>query len=93
MSARNLYDFLNNKGKSNEVKIGDYKTPFKASSIARITGVLQDLNRQVFHFGKLRTKVQDQKVNLQKIEMLSCWVEENMQSLLNSFDNDTRKKN
>jgi hypothetical protein len=36
--------------------------------------------------------VQDQKVNLQKIEMLSCWVEENMQSLLNSFDNDTRKK-
>ena len=95
VSARNLYEFLNNKGLNNAVNVHDYKDyyrTFARSSISDITGTLQQLNEQCFHMGKKRPVEVDRKVNIKRIEKLLDWVEENIDALVPNFDDDFRKR-
>jgi hypothetical protein len=95
VSARNLYEFLNNKGSKNEVNVHDYAEfcrSFNRSSISDITGTLQLLNEQCFHMGKKRPSALDKKVNLQRIETVSQWIEANVENLIKSFDAGFRSK-
>ena len=93
ISARNLYEFLNNKGGNNEINVHDYRAfygNFERSSISDITGTLQLLNEQCFHMGKKRPKAVDKKVNLDRIQTVFDWVEGNVTSLLNNFETSFR---
>lgn len=88
VSARNLYDFLNNNGKNNEVNLHAYlphAKSFRISSITKITGTLQKINQQVFHMGRQRPK-DTGKVLLDRVEVVFHWTESNMVSLGASFD-------
>ena len=93
VSARNLYEFLSNKGGKNEVNLHDYKDyygSFGRSSISDITGTLQMLNAQVFHMGVKRFKEIDQKVNIERIQTMFDWAETNVLALVKSFDDEFR---
>jgi hypothetical protein len=95
VSARNLYEFLNNKGTNNEVKVHDYKDYYGAfgrSGISDITGTLQLINEQCFHLGKKRPKAVARKVNITRIETLFDWAEKNMAELISNFEEDFRQK-
>src|SRR6266702_81868 len=51
VSARNLYEYLSNKGGNNEVNVHaylPYAKTFRISSKSDITGTLQKINEQVF---------------------------------------------
>jgi hypothetical protein len=89
VSARNLYEFLNNKGSSNEVKCSEYlkhaKT-FRLSSVGQVTGTLQMLNEQVFHMGRKRLGDRGHKVNMERVHQISEWIEENVVQLVGSFE-------
>jgi hypothetical protein len=80
-SARNLYEFLNSIGTSREIRARDYVDSFRPSSISNIAGILQELNRQVFHMSKLRTAGLRDKVNLDDLKRLSLWIETNLVAL------------
>lgn len=95
VSARNLYEFLNNKGTRNEVNVHeyrDYSKEFRLSSITRITGTLQKINEQVFHMGRKRPKDSDKKVTLDRVELVFKWVDSNMFALVASFDEKFRNE-
>jgi hypothetical protein len=95
VSARNLYEFLNNKGTRNEVNVHDYRDVaprFDRGSISDITGTLQLLNEQCFHMGKKRPKALNKKVSIERIETVFQWVESNMGNLVDDFDKDFRPK-
>jgi hypothetical protein len=96
VSARNLYDFLNNKGDSRtDVNVDAYKshrTVTKRGSTSDVTGTLQMLNAQCFHMGQSRSYVPDGKVNREKIREMHEWVVSNMADLLKSFKDDFRLK-
>jgi hypothetical protein len=94
VSARNLYDYLNNKGGKNEVNVHaylPYAKSFRISSISDITGTLQKINEQVFHMGRKRPTDKG-KVTLDRIEIAFGWAESNMISLVASFEEEFRKK-
>jgi hypothetical protein len=93
VSARNLYEFLNNKGSNNEVKVCDYQKfygKFGRTPISDITGTLQKLNERCFHMGKKGPTAPDKKVNSQKIQTMLDWIEENMNRLVTNFDEEFR---
>jgi hypothetical protein len=95
VDARNLYEFLNNKGTNNEVNVHDYKDYYGAfgrSGISEITGTLQLINEQCFHLGKKRAMAVPRKVNIARIETLFDWAEKNMAELISNFEEDFRKK-
>jgi hypothetical protein len=96
VSARNLYDFLNNKGdRQTDVNVDDYKllrTDTRRGSISDVQGTLQMLNAQCFHMGNQRSKEVDKKVSLDRIRTMSAWVVSNMDDLLKSFRDDFRSK-
>lgn len=94
VSARNLYDYLNNKGGKNEVNVHaylPYAKTFRISPISEITGTLQKINEQVFHMGRKRPK-DTGKVTLDRVEVVFQWAQSNMVSLAASFDEDFRKE-
>src|ERR1043166_2628722 len=94
VSARNLYDFLNNKGTKNEVNLHEYRkhaNNFKLSSISDITGTLQKINEQVFHMGRKRPK-DTGKITLDRVERVFTWAESNMLGLVASFDEGFRSR-
>jgi hypothetical protein len=93
VSARNLYEFLNNKGSRNEVNVHDYQEyygDFVRHSISDITGTLQLINEQCFHMGVKRPKAADKKVNMPRIQTMFDWIEHNMEALVTNFDDDFR---
>lgn len=93
VSARNLYDFLNNNGGNNEVNVHQfrhYAKGFRLGSISKITGTLQRINAQVFHMGMKRSEDADGKVKLDRVEEVFKWVESNMGELVRSFEDDFR---
>jgi hypothetical protein len=95
VSARNLYEFLNNKGTNNEVKrheYTEYAKTFRLSPISDITGTLQLLNEQVFHMGRKRPAERDGKVTLERVERVFDWIEKNILQLLVSFEQEFRDK-
>jgi hypothetical protein len=95
VSARNLYEFLNNKGTTNEVKRHEYlkySAAFRLSDITKMTGTLQLINEQVFHMGRKRPTSGDGKVNLERVDEVFAWVEHNMLSLVASFEDEFRSK-
>jgi hypothetical protein len=95
LSARNLYEFLNNKGSNNEVKrheYAGYARTFQLSSISGITGTLQMLNEQVFHMGRKRPTNRDGKVTLERIDKVFNWTEKNVLELVASFDETFSEK-
>jgi hypothetical protein len=96
VSARNLYEFLNNKGdRQTAVNVDDYKlyrTATKRGSTSDVSGTLQMLNAQCFHMGQKRFEVPDGKVNLAKIKEMHAWVVSNMADLLKSFKDDFRSQ-
>jgi hypothetical protein len=96
VSARNLYDFLNNNGdRGTDVNVDDYKrhrNDTRRDSTSDVTGTLGLLNAQCLHMGKRRTKVADKKINLDRICTMAAWVESNMANLITSFNDDFRPK-
>jgi hypothetical protein len=93
VSARNLYEFLNNKGSKNEVNVHDYQEyygDFVRHAISDITGTLQLINEQCFHMGVKRPKVPDKKVNMSRIQTMFDWIESNIDALISNFDDDFR---
>jgi hypothetical protein len=95
VSARNLYDFLNNKGTRNEVRVDDYKnirTNTQRDSVSEIQGLLNALHAQCFHMGKSRVEKANKKVNLDKIRKFSIWVISNMDALIKSFKDEFASK-
>jgi hypothetical protein len=96
VSARNLYEFLNNKGdRQTAVNVDDYKdfrNKTKRGSISDVQGTLQMLNAQCFHMGQKRFDVPEGKVNRDRIREMHAWVVSNMAELLESFKHDFRSK-
>ncbi len=95
VSARNLYDFFNNKGKRTEVNVDDYKRHRKDTrrdSTSDVQGTLGLLNAQCLHMSKTRTKETDEKINLDRIKRVSAWVISNMDNLLETFNDDFGSK-
>jgi hypothetical protein len=92
VSARNLYDFLNNNGgRATDVNVDDYKlfrTATTRGSTSDVTGILGLLHAQCFHMGQKRFKEPDRKVNLDRIRTMHTWVVSNMADLLKSFKGD-----
>src|SRR3974390_2843387 len=93
VSARNLYDFLNNKGGANEYNVKDFiPHELKLTSKSNLTGTVQLLGRQVFHFGKLRTDKPDRKINLKNVGLLEDWIETNISHCLDAMEEDLRSQ-
>lgn len=96
VSARNLYDFLNNNGdRRTDVNVDDYKnfrSDAKRSSTSDVTGTLNKLHAQCLHLGKDRFKEPDKKINLDRIRTMSAWVVSNVTALLGSFKEEFRSK-
>ncbi|MGO9994129.1 MAG: hypothetical protein ACLPTF_16665 [Steroidobacteraceae bacterium] len=96
VSARNLYDFLNNNGdRRTDMNVDDYKNyrnDTERGSTSDVTGTLGLLNAQCLHMGKKRFKEPDKKINLDRIRTMSAWVVSNMDDLLKSFKEEFRSK-
>lgn len=96
VSARNLYDFLNNNGdRRTDVNVDDYRSfrnDTKRGSTSDVTGTLGLLNAQCLHMGKKRFAEPDKKINLDRIVTMSTWVVSNMDDLTRSFKHDFRSK-
>jgi hypothetical protein len=96
VSARNLYDFLNNNGnRGTDVNVDDYKLfrrDTHRDSTSDVTGTLGLLHAQCLHMGKKRTKESDKKINRVRIETVSDWVQSNMDNLLKTFNDDFGSK-
>jgi len=95
VSARNLENFLTNKGNSTRMRVLDYE-PFRkdARNISNqpIRTTLEQLNAQCLHLGKKRFTEPDKKINRDRIEKMSAWVVSNMDDLLKGFKDDFRAK-
>jgi hypothetical protein len=95
VSARNLYDFLNDNGTNTEVKCYEYAgfaKSFKRSSLDKVKGPLQLLNLQVFHMGRKRLAVREGKVSLKMVDDVFEWIEKNIGHLYEAFDEEFRAK-
>jgi hypothetical protein len=77
VSARNLENYLTNKGNNTRVRVLDY-APYRknACSISNepIRTILDKLNAQCLHMGKKRSEKTDEKLNLDRGRKISAWV-------------------
>jgi hypothetical protein len=91
VSARNLYDFLNNKGRggSVDVKAYDlYRKDTTRDSTSGISKTMELLNAQCFHMSEKRFSDTDKKIKLDRIRETFEWIESNIGNLLKSFKDD-----
>lgn len=78
--ARNLFDFLMNRGGSKNFNARDFSPKFTAKKDAKVTRLInQDLHWQVFHFGKQRKSEEDKKVGDDERKAIFDWIEENFE--------------
>jgi len=95
VSARNLYDFLNNRGKGGNVDVKAYALYRKDTTRDSTSGVsttLDLLNAQCFHMGEKRLHEPEKKIKLDRIRDVFSWVESNIRELLESFKDEFRAK-
>ena len=95
VSARNLENFLTNKGDRTHMRVLDYKdhrTDARSISNEAIRETVKMLNAQCLHLGKDRFTEADKKINLGKVRKVSAWVVSNMDNLLKSFKGEFRSK-
>ena len=87
--ARNLFDFLMNKGGSNNFNARDFSASFAAREDAAVQRLInQDLHWQVFHFGKQRKSEEDEKVGKEQRKAVFEWIEENFNVFTEALDRD-----
>jgi hypothetical protein len=93
--ARVLFDFLVNEPDSRNFKASEFATSFKVKTdreireIQRI--VRQELNTQVFHFGKHRSSEPSEKVDLEKVNRVHKWVTDNFSRFIRELNGDLKK--
>jgi hypothetical protein len=95
VSARNLENFLTNKGDRTHMRVLDYKdyrTDTRSISNESIRETVKMLNAQCLHLGEERFTESDKKINLDRIARVSAWVVSNMDDLLKGFKDDFRSK-
>jgi hypothetical protein len=95
VSARNLENFLTNKGDRTHMRILDYKdyrTNIRSISNEPVRKTLEMLNAQCLHMGRDRYKEPDKKINLDRLRVVFKWVTSNMDEFLKSFTEDFRSK-
>jgi hypothetical protein len=95
VSARNLENFLTNKGDRTHMRVLDYKdyrTDTHSISNEPIRETVKMLNAQCLHLGKERFTEADKKINLDRIAKVSAWVVSKMDELLKGFKGDFRAK-
>jgi hypothetical protein len=93
VSARNLENFLSNKGNNTRLRVLDYDPYRKVSGKFKnepIRKALEQLNAQCLHLGKSRTPKPDDKINIVKIRKIFTWVVSSMDSLLKNLKDDFR---
>lgn len=95
VSARNLENFLTNKGDRTHMRVLDYKdfrTDISSISNEPIRETVKMLNAQCLHLGKERFAEADRKINLDRIGKVSVWAVSNMDDLIKGFKDDFRAK-
>jgi hypothetical protein len=87
--ARNLFDFLMNKGGSSNFNARDFSASFAAREDAAVQRLInQDLYWQVFHFGKQRKSEEDEKVGKEQRKAVFECIEENFNVFTEALDRD-----
>jgi hypothetical protein len=87
--ARNLFDFLMNRGGSNNFSARDFSACFAARKDDAVERLInQNLNWQVFHFGKQRKSEEDEKVGKEQRKAVFEWIEENFNVFAEALDRD-----
>lgn len=94
VSARNLYNFLKNRERSN-VRVVDYKDHYgkwKCGKPTKITGSLDMLHKQCLHLDRNRPKLSPDKINLERIQIVFDWVQSNILTLVGHFDDGFQRR-
>jgi hypothetical protein len=95
VSARNLYDFFNNKGNSGSVDVKAYalyRRDTTRDSTSGISQTMRLLNAQCFHMSEKRFSDADKKITLDRIRETFDWIESNIGDLVGSFKDEFRTK-
>lgn len=91
--SRNLWDFLNNEGTGNNLKVRELAKDFSAPKDADAQRVLNfDMQGQVFHFNKGRPSTQAKKVGLAKCKLVFDHIEKMFDGFLKANWNDNTLK-
>jgi len=89
--ARVLLDFLENKSDARNFRKSDFSGTFKAETDQEIQRIVrQEMNCQVFHFGKSRKSEPSGKVDLEKVNRVHKWVMDNFSRFLAELDDDLK---
>jgi hypothetical protein len=73
--ARNLIDFLTNRGDNRNFTASDFERTYRAKSHQDLMGAMEKLRYQILHFGKRRPLDQDKKLSLGDAHRLFQWIE------------------
>jgi hypothetical protein len=85
--ARSLTDFLSNENGSRNFNAEDFSVKFKIDDDAELRRVVnQDMNAQVFHFGKNRKSDEERKIDVQKVNRIFPWLMQNCRRLIEELD-------